>query len=92
MLQQYAQFVECTREYARVYDNLEDSMNAAIDYCIAHGILEDILRKNRSQVLGALLEDFDEEKYARTLRKEVYELGRRDERKKKPEKSWDYDL
>lgn len=81
-LQQYAQFVACTREYAKVYDNLEDSMNAAIDYCIEHGILEDILRKHRSQVLGSLLEDFDKEKYERTLRKEGrqegYELGRQD--------------
>ena len=53
-------------------------MNAAIEYCIAHGILEDILRKHRSQVLGSLLEEFDEKKYARTLREEGYEAGRTD--------------
>ena len=57
-------------------------MNAAIEYCIAHGILEDILRKHRSQVLGSLLEEFDEKKYARTLREEGreagYEAGRSD--------------
>ena len=51
-------------------------MNAAIEYCIGHGILEDILRKHRSQVLGSLLEEFDEKKYARTLREEGYEAGR----------------
>ena len=50
-------------------------MNAAIEYCIAHGILEDILRKHRSQVLGSLLEEFDEKKYARTLREEGREAG-----------------
>ena len=50
-------------------------MNAAIDYCIAHGILEDILRKHRSQIFGSLLEDFDEKKYARTLREEGREEG-----------------
>ncbi len=78
MLSQYAQFVAVTREYANRYNNREEAMNAAIEYCIAHGILEDILRKHRSQVLGSLLEEFDEKKYARTLRAEGYEAGRTD--------------
>ena len=78
MLSQYAQFVAVTREYANNYDNHEEAMNAAIEYCIGHGILEDILRKHRSQVLGSLLEEFDEKKYARTLREEGYEVGRTD--------------
>ena len=78
MLSQYAQFVAVTREYANKYDNREEAMNAAIEYCIEHGILEDILRKHRSQVLGSLLEEFDEKKYARTLREEGYEAGRTD--------------
>ena len=78
MLSQYAQFVAATREYANKYNNREEAMNAAIEYCIAHGILEDILRKHRSQVLGSLLEEFDEKKYARTLRAEGYEAGRTD--------------
>ena len=78
LLSQYAQFVAVTREYANKYDNREEAMNAAIEYCIEHGILEDILRKNRSQVLGSLLEEFDEKKYARTLREEGYEVGRTD--------------
>ena len=56
LLSQYAQFVAVTREYANNYDNREEAMNAAIEYCIGHGILEDILRKHRSQVLGSLLE------------------------------------
>ena len=76
LMSQYAEFVEITREYAILYDDREEAMNAAIDYCIAHGILEDILRKHRSQILGALLEDFDEKKYARTLREEGWEAGR----------------
>ena len=75
LLSQYAQFVAVTREYANKYDNREEAMNAAIDYCIGHGILEDILKKHRSQVLGSLLEEFDEKKYARTLREEGREAG-----------------
>lgn len=34
------------------------------------------MRKKRSQVLGMLLEEFDVEKYERTLRKEGREEGR----------------
>lgn len=75
VLSQYAQFVDITREYAEKYDDREEAMNAAINYCIVHGILEDVLRKHRSQILGSLLEDFDEKKYARTLRKEGYDVG-----------------
>ena len=33
------------------------------------------MRKNRSQVLGSLLEDFDEKKYERTIRQESYDEG-----------------
>ena len=75
LMSQYAEFVEITRKYALLYDDREEAMNAAIDYCIAHGILEDILRKHRSQIFGSLLEDFDEKKYARTLREEGREEG-----------------
>ena len=33
------------------------------------------MRKHRSQILGALLEEFDEKKYAKTLREEGREEG-----------------
>ena len=85
LMSQYAEFVEITRKYALLYDDREEAMNAAIDYCIAHGILEDILRKHRSQILGSLLEDFDEKKYARTLREEGWEAGREAERQEMAE-------
>ena len=77
-LSQYAQFVAVTRKYAKEYDDRKEAMNAAIEYCIGHGILEEILRKHRSQVLGSLLEEFDEKKYAKTLRNEGYKAGRID--------------
>ena len=85
LMSQYAEFVEITRKYALLYDDREEAMNTAIDYCIAHGILEDILRKHRSQILGSLLEDFDEKKYARTLREEGWEAGLQDGRKEMAE-------
>ena len=39
-------------------------------------ILEEFLRKYRSEVLGMLLEEFDVKKYERSLREEGVEIGR----------------
>lgn len=50
----------------------------AVDYCIENGILEEFLRKNRAEVLGMLLEEFDVKKYERTLRSEGREEGIRE--------------
>lgn len=47
-----------------------------MDYCIENGILEKVLKENRAEVLGMLLEEFDVEKYERTLKSEGREEGR----------------
>jgi predicted transposase YdaD len=49
-----------------------------VEYCIDHDILSGLLRQNRAEVLGMLLEEFDVEKYERTLRSEGREDGFRD--------------
>lgn len=46
-----------------------------MDYCIENGILEKVLKENRAEVLGMLLEEFDVEKYERTLKSEGREEG-----------------
>lgn len=33
-----------TREYAGKYDDREEVMDVAIEYCIGHGILQNVLR------------------------------------------------
>lgn len=53
----------------------EVALAEAVDYCIENGILEEFLRKNRAEVLGMLLEEFDVKKYERTLRGEGREEG-----------------
>lgn len=69
-LKEYATFVEISRQYISDSKNRNEALVMAIDYCISHGILSGFLRKNRSEVLGMLLEEFDAEKYERTLRAE----------------------
>ncbi len=54
---------------------LREALNVAIDYCMEHHILYEILREYRSEVLGMLLEEFDVDKYERTIRMEGVEQG-----------------
>ena len=74
-LSEYAQFVAVSRAYAAEGRPMQEALEEAILYCIDHGILSEFLRRNRSEVLGMLLEEFDIEKYERTIKKEGYEEG-----------------
>ena len=74
-LAEYAQFVAVSREYAAEGRPMQEALEEAVEYCIDHGILSEFLRRNRSEVLGMLLEEFDVEKYERTIKKEGYEEG-----------------
>lgn len=75
-LGEYSAFVNVLREFTVGRANKKEAFSEAVDYCIENGILEDVLRRKRSQVLGSILEEFDVEKYERTLRWEGREEGR----------------
>ncbi len=70
VLREYAEFVKISRECALEADDRQEALNMAIDYCISHNILSVFLKKFRSEVLGMLLEEFDVDKYERTIREE----------------------
>ena len=74
-LSEYAQFVAVSREYAAAGRPMQEALEEAVEYCIDHGILSEFLRRHRSEVLGMLLEEFDVEKYERTIKEEGYEEG-----------------
>ncbi|MBD5503798.1 MAG: hypothetical protein HDR09_08680 [Lachnospiraceae bacterium] len=74
-LREYAEFVMISRQYAASGMKLQTALNAAVDYCVAHGILDSTLREHRSEVLGMLLEEFDADKYERTIRMEGVQQG-----------------
>lgn len=50
-------------------------MNRAVDECIEEGILADILRKNRGEVVNMILSNFNDKLHYDSLRKEGYESG-----------------
>lgn len=63
-----------------VEQDMQTALNRAVDSCIEEGILKEFLLKNRAEVLGMLLEEFDAEKYERTIRDEGREEGREEGR------------
>lgn len=75
ILREYAEFVEIAKNYIAEEGIRQEALNMAIDYCIDHDILSEFLKKYRAEVLGMLLEEFDVDKYERTLKAEGMEEG-----------------
>jgi flagellar biosynthesis/type III secretory pathway protein FliH len=53
----------------------QQAIESAITYCIDHDIMSDILSRNRAEVIGMLLMEYDEQKTLDYLRKEALEDG-----------------
>ena len=74
-LWEYSEFI------AEVNDNLfkgyslKRAITAAMNSCIERGVLEDILLKNKAEVMDMLLTEYDEKKHMKAIRKEGYEDG-----------------
>ena len=76
VLKEYAMFVDISRQYIEQGLPRQEAMESAIQYCIEQGILAEELTKYRAEVLGMILEEFDREKYERTIRADGFEDGR----------------
>lgn len=75
VLKEYAEFVEIARKYILEEKERQEALNMAIDHCIDHDILAEFLKSHRAEVLGMLLEEFDVDKYERTIKAEGREEG-----------------
>ena len=69
-LEAYAKFTAVGRQYIAEGMEREEAYSKAVEYCIEHDILKEFLQRNKSEVVGMLLEEFDAEKYERTIREE----------------------
>ena len=63
----------CIRD--RTGSPLEESLSYAVDSCIDNDILQDILIKQKAEVIQMILETYDKELHDKTLRREGYEDG-----------------
>lgn len=75
VLEEYSELASIARDYMLSMKDAQTALNKAMDYCIENGILKEFLLKNRAEVLGMLLEEFDAEKYERTIREDGREEG-----------------
>lgn len=74
-LWEYAEFLSEVNEWIAKGKPREEAIQLAMDFCIDHDILREILIRQRAEVLHMLLTEFDEKKYKRTIYSEGYEDG-----------------
>ncbi len=70
MLEEYSEFVYNVENAGKMGAGSKTHLKETIDYCIKNNILSKYLRERRSEVLGSLIREFDQEKYERGLREE----------------------
>ena len=73
-LRQYAEFVAKLREFEKLYNDYAEAVGAAVEYCIATGILEEFFRKHGGEVVSILSAEYNVE----AARSVSYKEGRED--------------
>lgn len=72
-LEEYAIFVDTIRKNQTKGKDLQEAVETAVESCIAGGVLADILRAQKAEVVQMVLEGFDQEAYEKAMKKEGYE-------------------
>lgn len=74
-LKEYATFIDTIRLHIANGESFETAIESSVDECIHSGILTDVLRKNRAEVIDVILEEYDEEEFRKYLREEATQQG-----------------
>lgn len=74
-LREYMILVNRIRRYSQETPFAE-AVERAVDECIWEGILEEFLRKNRSEVISVSIFEYDEERHLQQEREEAWAKGR----------------
>lgn len=75
-LEEYAIFIARVRKHmSEDQMPLKQAIILAMEECIEEGVLEDILRKQRDEVLGVLLTTFNKELHEKCLKEDAFEEG-----------------
>ncbi len=69
-LSDYSYFVACVRDYLKKGYNRKEAVTCAVNECIDKGILKDVLKKHRAEVVDMFLTTFDKKMYEEALREE----------------------
>ena len=63
-ISKYSRFVAMIRQQMSGELPFEEAVERAVDTCIRQGILSEILRKNRSEVIDMILTEYNEEEFS----------------------------
>lgn len=74
-LQDYSRFIAVIREQLTEGLAIEDAMSYAVNFCIKHEILSDILTQYGGDIMNSILREFDEEEYRKMLEEESRREG-----------------
>ncbi len=77
-LADYSAFIQQIRNYQKAGFGAPQAVAMAIDYCIEHDILADVLRRNRGEVTDMILTVYNEKLHNKTLREEGRAEGLRE--------------
>lgn len=74
-LKEYSQFIAMIRKYIAEEMIFEEAVKRAVEESIKQGILAEILRKNRSEVIDMILTEYNEEEFREFLKEESWKEG-----------------
>ncbi|MCI8409710.1 MAG: hypothetical protein HFJ09_10665 [Lachnospiraceae bacterium] len=73
-LKDYSAFVDKVKKYRKNDTDLSTAIDNAIEYCIKHNIMKDVLEKHRSEVARLIFTEFDEVEFRQQQQKENEDL------------------
>lgn len=75
-LYEYMELINRIRDNQKRGMDVKNAVDAAVDSCIADGIMKDFLTKHKAEVMSVCLTEFDEKVYTEGIREEGREEGR----------------
>lgn len=75
VLKEYAQFIHTIRCKTASEPSFKEAVEAAVKECISKGILSEILRKNRAEVIDMILTEYDENEFREFLKEDSWKKG-----------------
>ena len=75
-LREYMLYIDKVRYYRNQKNmSLEEAVNKSINECLKENILTDFFNKNRREIVGLSIFEYDEEKELELLKKDQFEYG-----------------
>ena len=74
-LYDYSKFVGMVRRNKKIGMKVQDAVNKAVDEAIDKNLLDGFFTRQKAEVIGMILEEFNEERFKRNMRAEGYEDG-----------------